>query len=38
MRQLTKNLGKTLYRDGPMIVVTALFVGLFINNIGSIAS
>lgn len=38
MRQLTKKLGKILYRDGPMIVATALFAGLFVNNIGSMTS
>lgn len=38
MRRLTKKLGKMLYRDGPMIVVTALFAGLFVNNIGHLTS
>ena len=38
MRQLTKKLGKLLYRDGPMIVASALFVGLFTLNMGGMSS
>jgi len=38
MRKLTKKLGKLLYRDGPMLVASALFAGLFIQNVGNITS
>ncbi|GEM_PF-3687751 len=38
MRKLTKKVGNMLYREGPMLVASALFVGLFITNVGGIAS
>lgn len=38
MRQFTKKVVKILYRDGPMLVASSLFVSLFIQNIGGIAS
>jgi len=38
MRKLTKNIGKLLYRDGPMLVVSSLFAGIFIQNISYLSS
>lgn len=38
MRTFTKKIGQFLYRDGAMLVVSALFVGVFIQNIGSASS
>lgn len=33
MRKLAQNIGKILYRDGPMLVVSLLFVGIFLQNV-----
>lgn len=38
MHKLTRKIGQMLYRDGPMIVASALFVGLFTLNIGGLTS
>ncbi len=33
MRNMTKKLGKILYRDGPALVATALFAVLFVTEV-----
>jgi len=38
MRQMTKKIGKVLYRDGPMLVASFLFAGIFLQNINNITS
>jgi len=36
MRHLTKKIGKLLYRDGPMLMASLLFAGLFIQQIDGV--
>jgi len=36
MRTFTEKLGKLLYRDGPMLVVSSLFAGIYIQNMGGL--
>ncbi len=38
MRQFTKKLGQMLYRDGPMLVVSTLFAGIFLQNLAHMSS
>jgi len=36
MRKVTKEFGKFLYRDGPMLFVCSLFVGICYQNYGRV--
>jgi len=38
MRKLVRTIGELLYRDGPMLFVTTLFAGIFLQNFESISS
>ena len=36
MRIFTEKLGKLLYRDGPMLLVSVLFAGVYFHNLGDL--
>lgn len=38
MKNMTKKIGKFLYRDGPAVIATILFAGIFVQNYTNMTS